>query len=170
MKNVTNVLSNEHQTILKAVDAILTNCNKLEKSNELDKAYFENAIDFIKNYADKFHHAKEEDILFKTMLEDQGGMHCNPIPVMLGEHDESRGYVAGMEAGLSQNNLAMVLENARMYCDLLQNHIYKEDNILYPMAEEGLDDVQKEEILRKYKEAEAKYFVADKLKEMLAKI
>lgn len=170
MKNVTHVLSNEHQTILKAIDAILIACDKFEKSNTLETAYFENVIDFIKSYADKFHHAKEEDILYKTMLEGPGGMHCNPIPVMLHEHDESRRYVALMEKGLSENDSAKVLKNTRAYCQLLQSHIYKEDNIMYPMAEEALDEVEKEEILKKYKEAEAKYFNADKLKEMLAKI
>ncbi|MCF8371688.1 MAG: hemerythrin domain-containing protein [Bacteroidales bacterium] len=170
MKNVTNVLSNEHQTILRAIDAVIIACEKSEKSNELDKPYFEHVIYFIKNYADKFHHAKEEDILFRTMLEGQGGMHCNPIPVMLSEHDEGRRYVAGMEEGLSQNDKARILENVRGYCYLLQNHIYKEDNILYPMAESALDDTQKEEILKQYKEVEAKSFTVDELKEMLSKI
>lgn len=52
---------------------------------------------FIKNFTDSFRHGKEEDILFKSMLEDTGNMHCNPIPVMLFEYDKGRSYAKGME-------------------------------------------------------------------------
>ncbi len=39
-----------------------------------------------------------------------------------------------------------------LYCQLLQNHIYKEDNVLYPMVEEALNDQQKLVVLTKYDE------------------
>lgn len=156
MKNVTQLLSDEHQNILKVIDALLNECNDLEKGKALNIAFFEKAIDFIKNYADKFHHAKEEDILFKAMLEELENLHCNPIPVMLHEHETGRGFVKGMEEGLKENNIKQVIENASGYCYLLQEHIYKEDNILYPMAEQALDDKQKDTINKKYNDIEKK--------------
>ena len=158
MKNVTQILSQEHQNILKFIDAVLNKCEQIEEGKELDKSYFEKAIDFIKNYADRFHHAKEEDILFQVMLQNLEKMHCNPIPVMLDEHDTGRDYVKGIEEGLRENNNSKVIENAKGYCYLLQQHIYKEDNVLYPMAEEALSDEQKEEVLRRYDEIETKVF------------
>ena len=156
MKNITRILSAEHQTILKAISAIIGECMEIENGKELNVAFFQKAIDFIKNYADKFHHAKEEDILFKAMLENVDCMHCNPIPVMLHEHDEGRNYVKSMETGISENNSRKIIENARGYCMLLQQHIYKEDNVLYPMAEEALTDEQKELVNQKYQEVETK--------------
>lgn len=156
MKNIARILSEEHQTILKAISVILRECVEIENGKELNVAFFQKAIDFIKNYADRFHHAKEEDILFKAMLENVDCMHCNPIPVMLHEHDEGRNYVKGMETGISENNSRKIIENARGYCMLLQQHIYKEDNVLYPMAEEALTDEQKELVNQKYQEVEIK--------------
>lgn len=64
MNTPTQILSAEHQNILKVVKAIVKECDVFESENNLDKAFFTKAIGFIKNYADKFHHAKEEDILF----------------------------------------------------------------------------------------------------------
>jgi len=157
MKNITQILSDEHQIILKTIDAVLRECTEIENGKTLKVEYFQKTIDFIKNYADKFHHAKEEDILFKAMLENVENLHCNPIPVMLHEHDEGREFVKGMEQGISENNTAKIIENARGYGMLLQNHISKEDNVLYPMAEEALTNEQKEVVIHKYIEVESRF-------------
>ena len=154
MKNITQILSDEHQIILKVIDAVNSECDELEKGKTLDISFFQKTINFIKNYADKFHHAKEEDILFKAMLENVEHLHCNPIPVMLHEHDEGRTFVYGMEQGVSENNTDKIIQNARGYGMLLRDHIYKEDNVLYPMAEEALSDEQKELVNKKYTEVE----------------
>lgn len=168
MNKITRVLSDEHQNILRIIDSMLTECDLLEKGKELEKIFFEKAIDFIKNYADRYHHAKEEDILFKVMLENLGSMHCNPIPVMLHEHETGRHYVKGMEEGLKENNKEKIVENARGYGFLLQEHIYKEDNVLYPMAEEALNDQQKAEVLLKYDEVNSGDFSNEKIKKYLS--
>jgi hemerythrin-like domain-containing protein len=158
MKDVTGMLKEEHQLILKAIDVILNECEQLDGGQELEKSFFEKAIDFIKNYADKFHHAKEEDILFEKLNSDTVQMHCNPIPQMLYEHDTGRDFVKGMERGLEENDKKTVIENARGYAYLLKDHIMKEDNILYPMAEEALNDEQKDAILKEYNEVEVNKF------------
>ena len=168
MKDVTNMLSEEHQLILKAIDVILNECEQLDEGQELEKSFFEKAIDFIKNYADKFHHAKEEDILFEKLNNDSVQMHCNPIPQMLFEHDTGRNFVNGMETGLKENDKSSVIENARGYAYLLKDHIMKEDNILYPMAEEALNDEQKDAILKEYNEVEVNNFPNVKISDYIS--
>ena len=101
-----------HQLILKAIDVLLNECVQLDEGQELEKSFFEKVIDFIKNYADKFHHAKEEDILFEKLNSDTVQMHCNPIPQMLHEHDTGRDFVKGIERGLEENDKKTVIENA----------------------------------------------------------
>ncbi|MCU4163840.1 hemerythrin domain-containing protein [Carboxylicivirga caseinilyticus] len=155
MKNITQILSDEHQIILKVIDAVYSECAELEKGKALDIGFFQKTIDFIKNYADKFHHAKEEDILFKAMLENVEHLHCNPISVMLHEHDEDRTFVKGIEEGISENNRSKIIDNTLGYGMLLRDHIYKEDNVLYPMAEEALSDGQKDVVNQKYTEIES---------------
>ena len=158
MKNVTKILSEEHQNILKVIDVVLEECEQMENGKEINISFFKDLIYFIKNYADGFHHAKEENILFKTMLDDPENMHCNPIPVMLHEHDEGRNYVKGMEEALLNNDVKKLIENASGYSYLLQEHIFKEDNILYPMAEEGLNDEQKLNVEKQYRNVSSQDF------------
>ena len=152
----TTILSEEHKHILSVIDALSKERKNLESGKELDKDFFSKAIDFIKNYADKFHHAKEEDILFEELNKNSEEMRCNPIEQMLYEHDLGRGFVKGIEQGLKEGNSVKIIENTRNYIQLLQEHILKEDNILYPMADEALSQEINEMMLNKFKKVEQK--------------
>ncbi len=154
MQNITSTLEKEHQIILEALQHIRAKCNEIDLGKPIDREFFLKSISFIRNFADCFHHAKEEDILFKAMLENAGQLHCNPIPVMLHEHSEGREFVRGMEKALGSNNATELLNNARGYCDLLEEHIYKEDHVLYPMAEAALPDEVKLKVLQMYGKVE----------------
>lgn len=150
MIKAIQMLVDEHVKILAEIDSLEKECNKLSTGEEIDKNFFTKKIDFIKNYADKFHHAKEEDILFTELCKDSVEMHCNPIPQMLHEHDLGRAFVKGMEEGVAENDKDKVIKNAIGYAELLREHIYKEDNILYPMADEALPEDAQEEMLKKF--------------------
>lgn len=128
-----------------------------EKGKKLNSELFEKAIDFIRNYADKYHHAKEEDILFKELNKDSCQMHCNPTEQMLNEHDLGRKFVKGLESALEKNNTKKVIENARGYAELLQQHIFKEDNILYKMADDALDKKVQKSMSEKFSKVEKNY-------------
>lgn len=158
MQKPTDILSEEHQHILKIIEALNKKCQTLSNSQEIDKAFFTQVIDFIRNYADRFHHAKEEDILFKELCKDSVQMHCDPTQQMLYEHELGRNFVKDLERAVEENNTAKVIENAQAYCQLLKEHIDKEDNILYPMADQALNQQIQESILEKFKQAEEQKF------------
>lgn len=158
MDKPTKVLNDEHQNILKVITAMENECNELEKGKELNKDFFLKSADFIRNYADKFHHAKEEEILFVELCKDTVEMHCNPIEQMLHEHEEGRNFVKGMVAALESDDKEQIIKNARGYTYLLQDHIYKEDSILYPMADESLSSEVQDLIKQKFIEAEKQKF------------
>lgn len=154
-RKTSKILSDEHQNILKVIDVLERAADKIENGAEIKKEFFEKAIDFIRGYADKFHHAKEEDILFKELGKDTVEMHCNPIDQMLVEHDEGRSFVKQMEEGVEENNREKIVEGARGYVNLLREHISKEDQVLYPMADQVLDEDVEESMLKRF-EAVAK--------------
>jgi|SRR3990167_4539346 len=166
MSKAVAILMEEHQKILKVIQALLKQCDMVEKKGLVNLDFFVKAIDFIKNYADKFHHAKEEDILFVELNKDSAAMHCNPIQQMLYEHDLGRNCVKELEIGVKKNDPAKVLNGGRGYVNLLQQHIYKEDNILYPMADEALNNKAKNEILAKFEEVAKKYSETNKKYEL----
>ena len=154
MKNnseISKILSGEHENILKVVDALESEIGKLNNKN-INALFFRKVIDFIRNYADKFHHAKEEDILFKEFNKcaEEGRVHCNPVEQMLVEHDEGRRCVKMMELGLDENNKEELIKGSGGYINLIREHIFKEDNILYPMIEETLGDKPKKSIIAQF--------------------
>ncbi|MDP2925085.1 MAG: hemerythrin domain-containing protein [Nanoarchaeota archaeon] len=149
-----NILMDEHIEIMKVVDSFIEEAESLKNGKELDKEFFKKAIDFIKNYADKFHHAKEEDILFKEFCKKESELHCNPVEQMLYEHDLGRGFVKKIQEGIDNNDKNLVIENSINYAELLKQHIFKEDSILYPMADEVLDEKMKNKILSRFKDIE----------------
>ncbi len=153
---VTEHLMKEHQLILKYVD-LLERYVELSAKNNESSLLFEKApffIQFIHEFADEFHHAKEENILFRYLEQPGVLSHCNPIPQMLNEHGKARELVLNMENALLSNDIDKLEVNGVQYARLLKEHIYKEDNILYPMGGRGLSDTAKSCLLKEYAETD----------------
>jgi len=134
------ILVNEHNSILKMIEATQIILNTDDETT-INLEHVDQIIDFIKNFADKYHHLKEEDRLFLEMEKHGMSMESGPIAVMLHEHNEGRNYIKLAVEGIEkfkQGNVAafvQIQENLMAYCTLLTNHIAKENNILYPMSE-----------------------------------
>lgn len=157
----TETLMQEHRLIERMLKVLMVAAEQA-KVVEVDIETFEIAIDFIRNYSDKFHHAKEEGELF-PLIEKKGIQKDNgPIGAMLKEHDIGRNYVKGMEDSLSKYKAgdksqgSEIARNAFDFIDLLAEHIMKEDNHLYPMGNRVISDQERISLALKFKEIEAK--------------
>lgn len=147
-------LKKEHEKIklmLKVLDKI---CQKLRKKEKVDFSDFERILKFIKNFADKCHHGKEEDLLFKELEKAGVPKEGGPIGVMLSEHDLGRNYVKEFEGRIKEKNSEKIIENAQNYIKLLTQHIEKEDNILYPMADKILSENKDKELIEGFEKIE----------------
>jgi hemerythrin-like domain-containing protein len=148
----TQELSHEHQTILLMIRILEKMSDRLEAGEKVDPLHLEQAVDFIKIFADKCHHGKEEDLLFPAMEEAGIPRDGGPLGVMLREHTEGRNYVKAMTGALTgikegdHRAAELFAENARNYGALLSEHIFKEDHILYPMADSRLSAAKQDEL------------------------
>lgn len=155
----TEILKQEHKIIKKVLDILEKIVSEVKEVN-ID--HLEKIVDFIRTFADRCHHGKEEDLLFPAMenagIPKEGG----PIGVMLEEHEIGRNYVRGMASAIEDykkgNKYAIekIRENAIGYVNLLREHIYKEDNILYMMADMHLDEETEKQLLRDFDKVEEK--------------
>ena len=139
----TQVLMAEHELILEALDALERKVAAIRAGTAPDRAYFEKAVRFLREFADKCHHGKEENLLFKRMTERGFPVQSGPIAVMLSEHEAGRAYIRGIADGAAKLGTDpaaadRIAENARGYIDLLRAHIGKENNVLFPMADRTL--------------------------------
>ena len=160
--DVTQVMVDEHQLILRMITLVEKNTDMVEQGRFNNWQFYLDAVDFIRNYADRFHHAKEEDVLFVELIENGMPEKQSPIEAMHMEHDQGRAHVRAMEAAAQRalqgetGQAAAIIEHARGYAALLRGHIEKEDTILYPLAERILPEDVRPRMLQAYTEAEAK--------------
>jgi hemerythrin-like domain-containing protein len=166
-------LKEEHQAILLMLKIMEAACKKLEAGEDVSKDDLNDMVKFIKEFADKSHHLKEEDLLFPAMEEAGIPREGGPIGVMLTEHTMGRDYVNGLSMGIEEyakgntDASKQIIENARNYASLLSNHINKEDNILYPMAEMRLSKEKQDELLKEFERVNSEKIGLDKQKELM---
>jgi len=157
--NVTQVMVDEHKLILRMVALVEKNTALLESGKFRNWQFYLDAVDFIRNYADRFHHAKEEDVLFIELIKNGMPEKQSPIEAMQMEHDQGRAHVRAMEdAALKAlageaGQAAIIAEHAKGYATLLRGHIEKEDTILYPLAERVLPEDVRQRMLTSYEQA-----------------
>jgi hemerythrin-like domain-containing protein len=157
--SATTVLRFEHEKILAVIDCIRAACSAETGSGNFDVDTFRQGVDFIRNYADAWHHAKEEVHLFPAL--ETAGMprEGGPIGVMLHEHEIGRAHVRTMAenldaaAGGDGQARATVVEHALAYSDLLVGHIQKEDGILFEMADRVLPPDEHQRLEKVYESA-----------------
>jgi hemerythrin-like domain-containing protein len=160
MKNQSiEILMNEHRLILKSLDAAEAMADRFEEKGEIHGDDLRKFVSFVTDYADEFHHKKEEDVLFKWMEERGFPAQGGPIAMMLFEHDAGRDLVAAVKDGFERWNagdkggVTAVAGNLRAFAGHLRQHIFKEDNILYPMALSLFGVAGEDEaVVRRYRE------------------
>jgi hemerythrin-like domain-containing protein len=152
MISATKDLENDHVHILRLTDVM----EKITKAIQPDLDDLETVVYLIRNYADGFHHAKEEKILFPFLSEKGFSQQQGPVAVMLSEHTQGRNFTQGMADGIARckqgdaSGLEQVLLNMTGYVSLLRNHIAKENNILFRMADKVLTDENHAGLLKAY--------------------
>ncbi len=144
MPSATQVLMDEHRGIERMLAAMERDLPRLEAGDGSVVPLFEQGVDFLRNFADRCHHHKEELLLFPKLIERGVPNKGGPIGVMLGEHETGRAEIRAMDEAIRQyragdrSALADLAGAARRYTTLLRQHIAKEDQILFRMADQVL--------------------------------
>lgn len=144
--NSIDLMVQEHKNILSLVTVIHNACCRILEGDPVEVNDFRNMITFARTYADQHHHGKEEQILFREMMERLGSAAVKLIQHgMLVEHDMGRFHLGELESALARYESAPntldkleILVNAGAWANLLQRHIEKEDNVVYTFAGRSL--------------------------------
>lgn len=147
------LMKDEHKNIQRGLKVLRNMCIAVINSKLEDYDDFYTMIDFIRSYADKHHHGKEEEYLFKIMTRDMGDEKVKgPLSGMYIEHDLGRLFIKNLEAAVNNvksgdmNARVDVIANAIAYTDLLTRHIDKENNAIYMFADRSLSSEAKKEL------------------------
>ena len=152
MVTATDILRKEHDAILRMLEVTEQVAEQLDRGELVAPETLDGLLEFFRLFADKCHHGKEEELLFPALERKGMPRQAGPIGVMLMEHDHGRSliqqmaqqgaaYAAGTAGAGPQWSSA-----ARGYVQLLREHIYKENNILFVMAERLLTEAEQQEL------------------------
>ncbi len=138
------LLVGEHEMIERAMDVLKGELGKLDTAAH-DPWTLQRAIDFLLEFGDRIHNQKEEQVLFPLMVE-RGIPEGGPIRVMLMEHEAERALLQQMYT--QANTLAQVPAATRaeyrqrgfQYLGIRAEHIWKENDVLYPMGRRVLTE------------------------------
>jgi hemerythrin-like domain-containing protein len=156
----TENLKHEH----KAISLMLGIMTKIADNIKLERGFnlhdLESIVDFIKIFADKCHHGKEETVLFPALIIAGIPNENGPIGVMLQEHAIGRNYTKLLEKAIDDYKRQQTVTGDAIaqcilnYVTLMHKHIHKEDNILFPLADKVLNTHAQKEIAEQFEKIE----------------
>ncbi len=138
-------LVDEHVLIKEWLALIPEVIVRLDLSSPEGKKIVSDGLDFIRSYADRFHHGKEEEILFKYFA---AGTEI--IQAMQSDHETGRGHVRAIREALERGDGQTICTHLQAYRELLLEHIKKEDEILFPWMDRNLSVADKDRLTSQF--------------------
>jgi hemerythrin-like domain-containing protein len=147
-------LMKEHRLIERMIALVGDESDRIAREREVDPLFIDTAVDFIRTYADRTHHGKEEDILFRDLAEkelseeDQAMMdelvreHAVARDNVIALVEAKERYVEGDEDALD-----VVLDKLRALVAMYPEHIRKEDEDFFLPVMDYLSDEEQEAML-----------------------
>ncbi|MCP3875130.1 MAG: hypothetical protein GY699_18500 [Desulfobacteraceae bacterium] len=160
MMKVTQTLTNEHYLILKVLQLLNQSRKELESGKIIPGIFFEKAMAFCSDFADQFHHFKEEFLLFGLLSYKKEGELDSAMGTLRYQHERCKHCISQIKKALDGYNnkkemsVTFLLESLAVYVSLLRRHIYLEDQIFFPMAEKALSTAEKKSLQEQFADEE----------------
>ena len=153
-------LIDEHRLISRMVNVLTVLHKRLESEEHADVKVLMDVVDFFRMFVDKNHHAKEEDALFPTLERRAVNPAGCTIQSLKDEHEQSRILTTALSDATGQYKngdptaKSKISATIRSSIDLLSDHVWRENILLFPTAEKTLQEAELDEVTRSYYEIE----------------
>jgi hemerythrin-like domain-containing protein len=155
----TEILMAEHRIIEMVTAAMIRFADSLSSGQDVDHQPLAGLGPFMRQFADVYHHGKEEHRLFPVLIACGLPAQNGPVQVMCSEHETGRQLVARLVAAAdaytdmaSPETRSDLAEALRGIAEFYSHHIWKEDNVLFPMAVRVLDADTAASVLAAFRE------------------
>ena len=138
MKNI-DILIQEHDIIMTVLQVFEEEAMHIKKYRKINIDKILSMLDFFKNYADTFHHLKEENHLFELLIIKGMDRNDSPVESLRIEHEQGRKHIKQIRNFINETEASELYEKIykeiNAFVNLLRNHIDKENNMIFIMAE-----------------------------------
>jgi hemerythrin-like domain-containing protein len=163
LRNALYVIRHEHRIVEQAIRALDGICLRLKWGDQVPPQALESLLDFISGFVNEIHHGREEKYLI-PMLEQQDAVKGGfALAAIVDEHsreaDLTNELVFAFKRYLRGDSDAreLFVEAAHNFRSHLFGHMYREDSLLLPIADDVLSDEDKQELTLKFAEAEREF-------------
>jgi hemerythrin-like domain-containing protein len=153
----------EHRLIERMLSIIENVLVQIDTKKKVDPVFVDTAVDFIRIYADRTHHGKEEDILFRELankpLSNEDRQIMNEL---IQEHVFGRQTTKSLvEANTSYRNgnesaLTDIVDKLQDLVEFYPKHIEKEDKVFFPSSRTYFTDEEDRVMLAEFWEFDRK--------------
>jgi hemerythrin-like domain-containing protein len=150
----TQLLMAEHGLILQALQILDEILIEIEQGKEINEADVRSLLAFLRDFAGGLHHVKEEAIFFPALMQAGIGCEDGPMALIGYEHERVRMLAAAMSEALERRDFDGFLTSAYRYAELLTEHIAKENDVLFNIADGALSDEEHEEVAEAFRNFE----------------
>lgn len=147
----------EHRLIERMLQLIKREATSIRETKKINPVFIDNAVDFIRIYADRTHHGKEEDILFRDLAKkDMSPEEKRIMSELVEEHVLGRKTVSDLvdakkrQFSGDSSALAMMVEKLEFLVSFYPRHIEKEDQVFFPAMMKYLSVEDQERMLREF--------------------
>jgi hemerythrin-like domain-containing protein len=160
MSRPTHILKHEHRVIERGLRALDGLCLKLRTGESVQPEALAKLFDFFQQYAIRVHHGKEETHLFPALVRIGIREQDTVLGFLCDEHALEQRLLGSLEVLVDLYREGDTLtgdqfvETATAFRDHLIDHMQQEDAVLFPLAEEVLDETVKSTLLKSFAAAE----------------
>jgi hemerythrin-like domain-containing protein len=147
----------EHRLIEKMIALMDKEINKMKKYNKANPLFIDTAVDFIRMYADRTHHGKEEDILFRDLEKKKlSPNHTKIMGELVEEHKWARSTVGKLVNAKNQyvsGNIEALKEIIDLISELTTfypKHIEKEDKHFFIPVMNYFTEDERDKMLQEF--------------------
>jgi len=161
--NPLEILGNEHGLIRQALDSLSLAKEKLEAGERPKTEFFEKALEFARTFVLKYHHFKEEHVMFGLLAQRKNGAIDAQLESLRYQHERGRDFIGEIAKSLEgygkgqEVQSSALLENLAAYVSLLRHHIHREDHVFYPLVERELTEGEMKDLAKAFEREEAKF-------------
>lgn len=160
MAGCTIDLRSEHEGVLLMLDILGAMEDRFEYGQPVPPEDMREALDFLSTFVDRCHHHKEEQLLFPAVREARLPDSGRILRRLMDEHRIGREYVGAIADGIDRLDAGdiaagrVIAEDLHGYAALLRDHIAFENDVLFPLAEQGLDPAEQQRLVGGYERVE----------------
>ncbi len=144
--SVIDTLIEEHHLIRRYLDNIEVTLDLMNRGGEVPKEFFDLVISFTKKFMDKYHHFKEEYVIFLKLAEKKGGRIDPQIVSLRDQHERGRYLVRNIKQSVTgylrkdEVATAEIKEHLGHFHLLQKQHLNRENHVFFPMALRAFSD------------------------------